>query len=76
MRWYDWYWTCWFLLAFGVLETLGLVTGHREWTLSDFVWRVANVTPGQALWKWTAIHVFLALGGVWLWFHFDFRWWR
>ena len=70
-----WFWAV-LLIIGGVVETVALATGHPEWTLSEFVWRACNVTPGQSIYKWTAVHVLLALALIWLWFHFVFRIWR
>lgn len=71
-----WYWALWLIVGFGVPEGIALATRHYENTLSETVWRWAAVTPGQPLWKWTALHLFIALGLLWLWFHIDLKWFR
>lgn len=60
----------------GIVEIIALATGHPEWTLSEFVWRICKVTPGQPIMKWTAAHVLFMLSFFWLFFHFNFRVWR
>lgn len=70
------YWWAWLLGGFCVPEFIGLLSGHPEWTFSDFVWRVCDVLPGQTVREWTFAHVALAALMVWLLFHFVFRIWR
>lgn len=43
MSWAAWFWLGWLVLGFGVLETIALVTGHPEWTLSYQVWQLEGV---------------------------------
>ncbi len=73
--WADWYWPIWLVGAFGIPEGIGLATGHPEWTLSDWVWKVFDVLPGDTLWQWTAVHFFLLCFMAWLTMHLVFRLW-
>jgi hypothetical protein len=68
------YWPTLIIVGFGLREGIALGTGRPQDTLSDWVWRVCDVMPGQTLWEWSAVHFFLLLLMVWLFFHFDFRW--
>lgn len=72
----DFYWVfVWGALGFGVPETLALATGHPQYTLSETVWRVFDVLPGQTIKQWTITHFLLFAGMVWLFGHFVFRVW-
>lgn len=69
--WVTLYWTVgWGLLGFGLPETLALATGHPEFTLSDTVWRLFDVLPGQTPIQWSILHFVLAMAMTWLWIHF------
>ena len=74
--WADYYWPIWLVVLFGIPEGVALATGHPEWTLSDWVWRVFDVLPGSTLWEWRAVHFFLLAFMVWLTLHLAFRIWR
>ena len=77
------YWAAWFALAFGtfiVPETIALLTGHPERTLSAAVWRLEKLRAGQGIWQWDAAH-FLFTGAfilvaAWLVGHFGWGLWR
>lgn len=77
------YWTVWtvaMFVAFAIPEFWALATGHPENTLSENVWRLEQLLPGQHVWQWTAVHALV--GGalfvllIWLAFHFTFGIWR
>jgi hypothetical protein len=57
-----------------------LFSGHPENTLSDNIWALEKLMPGESLWQWTAVHVLV--GGVlivllvWLIGHLVFGIWR
>ena len=40
MTGWSWYWLLWLAVGFGVPETIALVTGHPERTLSYQVWQL------------------------------------
>lgn len=71
------YWLAWLILGFGVPEAVGLASGHPQWTLSDTVWQIFQVHPGDPRpWHWRFAHFVLAAFMVWLAGHFVFRIWR
>jgi hypothetical protein len=70
------YWPIWIVVLFGVPEAVALLTKHPEGTLSDWVWRVFDVLPGDTLWEWKAAHLLLLCFMVWLTLHLAFRIWR
>ena len=68
------YWVVvWGLLGFGLPEGIALGTGHPEWTLSETVWRLFDVIPGQTLWQWSIVHFLLFAAMTWLMIHFVFH---
>ncbi len=73
MRLMNWYWVVWAVVLFGVPEFIALKTGHPEYTLSDTVWRIFSVEPGQGFWQWKASHFLLASFMLWVNLHFVFR---
>jgi hypothetical protein len=84
MKWNAWtvYWlVIWFGLGFGIPETIALVTGHPENTLSDQVWRLEGLTASNSgtFWNpltWSIPHFLIACGVIWLSFHFIDHIWR
>lgn len=67
---YPWVWLgfgAWFVLW----ETLALATGHPQWTLSDYVWRMEDIGAG-----WSALRYFIAAACLFLFFHLAFGWFR
>lgn len=78
------YWLGWFIvtipLGFLVPETIALVRGRPQDTLSAAIWRWEQLEPGQPITGWTAAHllftgVFVVIT-LWLIGHFGFGWWR
>jgi hypothetical protein len=65
---YRWLWVAW-IVAFLVLEFIAIGRRRYQDTLSEFVWQVCKVTPGNTFWQWTALHIFLAGFLIWLDFH-------
>ena len=63
MRPSDWYWLCWLVIGFGAMETIAIATGHREWTLSNSVWRLRDLCP-------IVFKISFGLLAVWLIDHF------
>jgi hypothetical protein len=70
------YWILWLVVGFGVPECVALARHKYNNTLSECVWRWCQVTPGNTLAHWTALHVFVALLMLWLFFHIVFGIWR
>jgi hypothetical protein len=71
------YWVfVWGLLGFGVPEGIALATGHGEWTLSETIWRLFDVIPGQTLRQWSLLHIIAACVMTWLYGHFIFGAWH
>lgn len=76
------WWPAWiglFLSTFAVREAWALASGRPQDTLSEWVWRLLQVTEHQPMSQWDAMH-FLIFGswlviGLWLTYHFFFRWW-
>lgn len=73
------YWLSW-ILAFIVPESVALLTGHPERTLSYMIWNLEHFRSGQPIWQWNAWHLlfmgfFLTLC-VWLLGHFGWGIWR
>lgn len=78
--WGNYYWPVWLTVATLTLmgpEIYALITiAQYRNTLSDWVWNILSVPPGQQL-PWTAAH-YLIFGGwltvvSWLTWHFFFR---
>jgi hypothetical protein len=80
------YWLLWFMITFPfgflVPETIALMRGRPQDTLSAAIWRMEQIVPGrqQWPWQWTAGHVlftgvFIVLA-VWLVGHFGWGIWR
>lgn len=76
------YWGVWAIVlfvSFIVPEVIGLVR-NKAWTLSETLWRIEEMAPGQSVFKWQAAH--FLIGGmlivllVWLLGHLVFGLWR
>jgi hypothetical protein len=63
-------WIGWIAL-FLAIEMSALWSGHPQWTLSDFVWRLEQINR-----SWTFVRFFVCAGCVWLFFHMAFGWFR
>ena len=60
-------WIAW-IAAFLAIELTALWSGHPQFTLSDYVWRLEQINRA-----WTCLRVFIAAFCVWLFFHMVFR---
>lgn len=69
-RWYPWVWLAW-MAWFFLWEFLALGTGHSQWTLSDYVWRLEEVNA-----QWTFLRYVVAAFCLWLFLHMAFGWLR
>lgn len=63
---YNILWLCW-AGAFFILELTALFTGHSDLTLSDYVWRLEEVSTG-----WTFLRYVVAVMSFWLFLHLTF----
>lgn len=63
-------WIGW-IVAFLAIEFTAIGTGHRQFTLSDFIWRAEEVNRA-----WTVLRFFIAAFCVWLLLHLVFGWLR
>ena len=61
-------WIGW-IAAFLGIELSAIFTGHSQFTLSDFVWRLEQVNR-----TWTFLRYMVAAFCLWLFFHMAFRW--
>jgi len=59
-------WAAW-IIAFLAIELTALFTGHSQYTLSDFVWRLERINTA-----WTFLRYFVAVFCLWLFFHMAF----
>lgn len=67
------YWfVVWLAAGFGIPETVALVTGHQEYTLSETAWRILDVLPGNTAHQWTFLHLLTSFLLFWLWLHISF----
>lgn len=57
------FWVAWFL----GWELTALFTRHPDLTLSDYVWRLEEISQG-----WTFLRYFVAVFCLWLFFHMAF----
>ncbi len=62
-------WITW-ITAFLAIELSAIFTGHSQFSLSDFVWRLEGT--GRT---WTFLRYFIAVFLLWLFGHMVFRWW-
>jgi hypothetical protein len=60
-------WIGW-VAAFLAIEFSAIGTGHSQYTLSDFIWRLEEVNRA-----WTALRFFVAAFCAWLFLHMVFR---
>lgn len=60
-------WITWFL----AWELTALFTGHDQYTLSDYVWRLEEINS-----QWTFARYLIAVSCLWLFFHLAFGWFR
>lgn len=63
-------WALW-LAAFLAIEFSAIGTGHHQYTLSDYVWRLEEINRG-----WTVLRYFVAAFCLWLAGHMIFGWFR
>jgi len=63
-------WLGW-MVAFLAIELTALFTGHSEYTLSDFVWRLEQVNRA-----WTFARFFIVAFCLWLTLHMAFGWFK
>jgi hypothetical protein len=63
-------WLLWIVSFLGI-ELTALWTGHYQYTLSEWVWKLERL--GRA---WTFARYFVAAFLLWLFFHLVFGWWR
>lgn len=67
---YPWLWLAW-IASFLVIELTALFTGHPQYTLSDYVWRLEQVNRA-----WTFGRFFVCAFLVWLLLHLVLGWFR
>jgi hypothetical protein len=72
---YRWLWVAW-IGVFLVLEFTAIIRRRGQDTLSEFVWHICKVTPGNTVWTWTAVHLFVVLFLVWLLLHIGWGYFR
>lgn len=75
MSGYRWLWVAW-IGAFLILEFTAIGRRRYQDTLSEFTWWICRVSPGQTVWHWTAVHLFVCLFLAWLWFHITLGYFR
>jgi hypothetical protein len=63
---YNILWLCWAAMFFA-LELTALFTKHSNLTLSDYVWRLEEVSTG-----WTFLRYVVAVMSFWLFLHLTF----
>lgn len=63
-------WIGW-IAAFLGIELTAIFTGHSQYTLSDFVWRLEQVSRA-----WTFLRFFIVAFCIWLTLHMAFGWFR
>jgi len=68
-RLFSLYWLAWLVLGFGVPETVALVSGHPERTLSENVWSLEGTGA-------TFARYFVAVFCLWLLLHMVWRLFR
>jgi hypothetical protein len=72
------YWTIWLAIGVGtflVYEITGLMTGHPENTLSNWVWMHLKIHAGESITQWSAgdlltFATYIAVFVLWLPWHF------
>lgn len=63
-------WIGW-IAAFLAIELAALFTGHGQFTLSEFVWRLEEVNRA-----WTFLRFFVMAFCIWLTLHMAFGWFK
>lgn len=64
------YWfIVWLGIGFGIPETVALVTGRPQFTLSEAAWRLLDVLPGRTVYQWSFLHLLVSFLLLWLWAH-------
>lgn len=78
----DIWWASWFassIISFLIVELTALFSGHPENTLSDAIWRMERLVPGQPIQYWTFAHFAFTMGfavlALWLTGHFGLGLW-
>lgn len=61
-------WVAW-IAAFLAIELSALWSGHANFTLSEYCWRLEQINR-----SWTFLRFFIAAFCVWLFFHLVFHW--
>jgi hypothetical protein len=61
-------WIVW-IVAFLAIEFTAIGTGHPQFTLSDYVWKLEQINRA-----WTCLRFFIAAFCVWLFFHRVLHW--
>ncbi len=69
-RAYPWVWLAW-AAWFLVFELGAIFTGHSSLSLSDYVWRLEEVSA-----RWTFLRYLVAALTLWLFLHLTFGWFR
>ena len=63
-------WVAWIIMFF-VVELSALWSGHSEWTLSEFTWRIEKLKGA-----WTFMRYVITAFCLWLSGHLVLGWWR
>lgn len=63
-------WIAW-IAAFLAIELSALWSGHPNWTLSEYVWKLEQINR-----SWTFLRFFICAFCVWLLFHLVWGFWR
>lgn len=63
-------WIAW-IAAFLVIELSALWSGHPQWTLSEYVWKLEQINR-----SWTFLRFLIAAFCVWLFGHMVWGIWR
>jgi hypothetical protein len=61
-------WIAW-IAAFLAIELSALWSGHGNFSLSDYIWRLEQINRG-----WTFLRFFIAAFCAWLFCHMAFHW--
>ena len=69
-RAYPWVWFAWAAWFLG-FELWAIATGNTRLTLSDYVWRLEEVSA-----PWTFLRYLVAALTLWLFLHLTFGWFR
>jgi hypothetical protein len=63
-------WIAW-IAAFLAIELSALWSGHSNFTLSDYCWRLEQISRG-----WTFLRFFVCAFCIWLLLHMAFGWFK